>query len=868
MFERLSTTCTKLWGVLMQQLTSFFDQPSLFEGSPSSQASSSAASAFRLQCSMVEIMSEVLSGVSMQREAGTFQNGKSGTAELANSITGLLAKSFVGRYHSALSLAEATVKASVVLASDDSDVKKVKQPINSAVIAELTMTLTSYVSTLVKNYDELYFEYESVGLNRIHIPTIAVSIFLDLYIPQLDTFSRSYGVGQPEDLEVTLSLYKAVQCLQTKCEQVDYRFVQLFKTLGQKINAWVQNAIKLDNQVELGTSSSFLDIFTSFHQQVEFLAKLKWPDADEEAEFSNKLLQVRTSSKTFITNVKNIGEGIETYAVAMKKLIIRDLAEQNKAAKPLQQSATSFLKVPSSGVDGKAPKKFKMYMPGMRKYRPPVDPAELRLSAVACVKLVNIDATVDRLRDLVQSLPARRLKEVEKSLPPPPPPPKTSEPNAAPAPPEALRIRSPFAPVPVDNTSLEALGMPARVTVVAAHKIAIVRPFTALISVRLSSNIPTQHLLASPTDELPSSIGGPGSAPKKSIVRELLRTPRKPQRPNIVWAFTAPVIIKPWELERGIDISLIQTVPGNPNDYVVAMGNVGMGEADVPLGGGSVRVKVEADWEATAAVVQGRVGYVSEREVKEAVDLMVDKMFHDLRVHLKDLSAKYKKSEMMKTKLVTMSKNTMTFFNNLGEKLQSKSQTLAATSSQSLRASSSSSSLHHQLTYEVVHGDISGLLDHLDANLGVMAETTPEWITKRFASAMWDRIIAVCASLLMPPLGDGEIVEGAVVAFGTEDSASAKKKNVWDETRVDFLKMTVEVLKSFLHSDGDGLPLELLDTPAYRNLINVFEHYDLSRDEAIALHERMFGTSRDSDADDSWLLRLIRLRKGNDYVEK
>ncbi|KAJ3214642.1 hypothetical protein HDU67_001402 [Dinochytrium kinnereticum] len=826
------TTCSTLYSLLSHQISTFFDQPASILFLPSASSSTN----FRHQTLMIEHL------VSHPFSTGI----PSPDCPLSSETERLVGVSFAGRYHGVCALARARILKTG---------REVGGAMTPVVLEEIVMGLAGELKGINASFDELYF-------GKVHVPTIATSVFLDNLLPQIEGFSRTYAAGS-HVLEEVIALYRAVQVLEGVCETIDYRFLQLFKVCEwfrpfmkdwlrvseTKIGQWVQNAIQLDNfsqQVELGTSSSVLDIFTSFQQQVDFLIKLRWPDPIEEGHFSDRLLQ-------------NICEGIERYVVSMRHLISRDITNHT-TSKPLQQTSASASTLSSSSSSSR---KFRMKLPGVRRAGPPVDPSELRILAITCVKLVNLDSLVDRLREITERIPVRKTLSSDSGVEammkgqPPPPPPKLDDSivgDGRSLPPLPPRRRDGAVTSP--TMASDAPRMPARITVVAAHSLSSVRPFTTLVSVRVSS------VLSPVTADTTLSSSSPTGPIPSTTHREILRTPFKPQRPTITWdPHPIPVIVTSREIERGLDVSLVQAVPGMKGEYVVAMGNVGVGDSDVPLGGGRVRLRIEADWEGTLRIVLGRVGYVVEAGLEEGVDAMVEKIFSDLRVHLKDLSAKYKKSEIMKSKLVQMSKNPMSLFTK-------------ATPSTTLSATTSSQSLSSPspLNMNIVHTEISPLLDHLDVNLGVASETMPDWLTRRLVARMWGKILAVCMSLLLPPLGEGEGVEGEgggeLRSIGVAGGLGSKEKRVWDEMRVGFLRWTVEILKSFLHSDGDGLPIEFLETHAYTSLISTFDHYDLPKKDAIALHQRSFGIGDGSrDMDDAWLLRLIRLKKGNEYVE-
>jgi hypothetical protein len=91
-------------------------------------------------------------------------------------------------------------------------------------------------------------------------------------------------------------------------------------------------------------------------------------------------------------------------------------------------------------------------------------------------------------------------------------------------------------------------------------------------------------------------------------------------------------------------------------------------------------------------------------------------------------------------------------------------------------------------------------------------------------------------------------------------------------------------MKNFLHSDGEGLPLETLESKDFVKLQSIFDHYHISnKSELIRFYQNKesarlqshtgnssesINTCRGFDQfDNDWILRLIRLRGGKDYVD-
>ncbi|KAI8854209.1 hypothetical protein BC829DRAFT_380613 [Chytridium lagenaria] len=276
-----TSTCQTLHTLLTHHITTFFDQPASALFLPT-QASSTS---FRYHTIMIEhLLSHPVTGIPAPSCPPSVETQR------------LVAISFAGRYHGVCALArERAVRTGA----------EAGKTLGTGVLAEVVLGLAGELKAINALFDELFF-------GKVHIPTIATSVFLENLMPQLEGFARTYGAVGP-DLEEVIELYRAVQTLERICEGIDYRYLQMFKICEwfrpfmkdwlkvseSKIALWVQNAIRLDNfsqLVELGASSSVLDIFTSFQQQIDFLIKLGWPDPEEQEQFVNRLLQVKDSA--------------------------------------------------------------------------------------------------------------------------------------------------------------------------------------------------------------------------------------------------------------------------------------------------------------------------------------------------------------------------------------------------------------------------------------------------------------------------------------------------------------------------------------------------------------------------------------------
>ena len=134
-------------------------------------------------------------------------------------------------------------------------------------------------------------------------------------------------------------------------------------------------------------------------------------------------------------------------------------------------------------------------------------------------------------------------------------------------------------------------------------------------------------------------------------------------------------------------------------------------------------------------------------------------MCHDLRIRLKDITAHQKKSAVLVSNLKSLTKMPI-------NEMFSKQSILALKT-------------HAGPTEDDVHSGLSPLLDYLNVNLGSIAEHTPsELLARSIVSSIWDRIVVIAESLVAP---------------GLDEYEGGKEKRVWEESRVIFLRRSLEV---------------------------------------------------------------------------
>ncbi|KAI8050274.1 hypothetical protein BDF22DRAFT_745601 [Syncephalis plumigaleata] len=148
----------------------------------------------------------------------------------------------------------------------------------------------------------------------------------------------------------------------------------------EKTIEWVDNIINEDSfepvSEEARHSSSVLDLFSIFQQQIDFLEKLNWPDEVQQAQFVTML------SKIF-------GRAVGKYCESMERLFVHDLLpiiQEQRPASPVN-ARKAWFDYTRSADSSKAN-----------------DPTPVDLKSESCVRLNNIEAVRFRLNTLYDTL--------------------------------------------------------------------------------------------------------------------------------------------------------------------------------------------------------------------------------------------------------------------------------------------------------------------------------------------------------------------------------------------------------------------------------------------------------------------------------
>ncbi|KAJ3030764.1 UNVERIFIED_CONTAM: hypothetical protein HDU68_007841 [Siphonaria sp. JEL0065] len=711
--------------------------------------------------------------------------------------------------------------------------------------------------------------FDSLILGKFHIPTMAATIYVNGLVVQIEMFIASLraSTSPAAPLDVGFAVYESVRELIVLCEKIDYRLVtkikieQWFRLFLEefvgvsetKINEWVKNAVAVDDfsMLNSGHSSSVLDIFMSFQQQIDFVLKLKWPSDEDTSMFIGKLLE-------------NIGEGLEKYANLMKTSIANDL-KPNPLQVPKSTSTATNLSANSTSSNlssSSSPMKFKLKV---RKEGPAVDPSELRVSSKSCVKLANIEFLLERFDNLIDTIPVHfkeslrsSTSSLTKQLPQVP---STVSPKASPPPP----IPPPRRRKAVTQVRPRVAGT---LTILHATDFHIVRPYATKVSIRISTMPAGRHHQISSQTSI--NVGGSAIGASPTIGRELGRTIKVHQAQKMIFQNMGndtddaeiPILLTDVDIERGLQLMVIHHIPvtngvpvntttsptGGPssatgNDYLVGMEGFAIdhvvmaavknGSGGVAFGvsvvGGMVMLKLVIEHGVVASIVRNRLRYVVNRMVEDSKTILVDKLCFDLRQRLKDASADHKQS-------VIIVNNIMNLFSSESTK-------------RNLQAPLSSTQKPTETDVDV---KLAPLLDFINGNLGIIAETILSIpLANRVVQGIWERFIDVAEGLIVPNLGD--------------DNGLLDRKKQWEESRVAFLGHTIGIVKDFLYANGEGLPLDQMEIESFGQLQLILRHYGWSKKD---LYQKHFAEmSRFVDWSDAWLLKLVKLKGGyGDYV--
>ncbi|KNC99275.1 uncharacterized protein SPPG_05530 [Spizellomyces punctatus DAOM BR117] len=547
----------------------------------------------------------------------------------------------------------------------------------------------------VRHELELYHAHLDTALyfGYVHIPDLAAKVFSDRLIPELDRYANAY-LASP-DLANAFELYHEVQAMRGVYETVDYKLAEKFPTQTwftpflrewisvseKKFIEWMQNGIDVDEFCPSSTtvlySSSVLDMFTSFQQQVDFVVNLKWPDPDEERAVIFRLAQAVT-------------ETLRSYCDIMLHRVGGDFRHFTTSA------AAST--VPTSGKK----KKLKLQFGKFKKTRQ-INPDEIRIPSKACVRINNMDALPVRFDDFCHRIfplspQAPNVSNADPDVPPPLPP--------KPSPGSILR----------NTPSL------IRLTILHGQRLTATRPYNIQFSLRLrmgkreigeTRSVP-QSASAVWNEVFYLSLGAADlNAPLEVCLMHRV-PPEKAGESEKLYMFARGTLgLNPAAAEMEIAVDL----------------------------GGSGKVLVQTKVESDVASLKNRVVSDVERALEKAVNIFAEKVCYDMKDRLKTVSRKHKVSgyKNLITKLnqkdsaSSLSSHTFSPTQVSDEEIENDLELLLGYINVNLEVLTES--MEHSLALRVVKGVWVKVVNHVEAlvvgEVGDEGKDKREWDAKR-----------------------------------------------------------------------------------------------------------------------------------------
>ncbi|KAJ3014666.1 Protein unc-13 C [Thoreauomyces humboldtii] len=468
---------------------------------------------------------------------------------------------------------------------------------SDAVGPEALIKLITAIETELASYDEhldvLYFKF-------VHIPDIAATVFFERLMPDLTAYTSS--PAHARNFADAFELFAAVRSLEEVYMRVDFRLAEQFNLTEwfsapfrewvavseKKFIEWMQAAVEVDEYQHSAPtalySSSVLDIFTSFQQQIDFALNLNWPDKEQEHAVLLRLVEA-------------ISDTLVRYIEIMVQKIGQDLAR-------CRTGDASRRLTPRVSIKKKSKMNLKF---GKSKKSRNIDPAEIRIPIEACVKMENIN--------IVPSLFAALLHRVFPSSDFPPPLP----------------------PKPTDPPPLVAPRTPLAVTLLYVDHLTPTRPYATQVYVRVrvggkdighTSPVPQARRIEWALETAPSKEGDVLAAPRPATFYLLPSVDAPPPDLDVSLMHRVPGQPKDYLFGRAA---------------LPAAEWVGRREVLMDLGV-SRGFAVSGQSPSGVTFLNKLLDKAARDGISDASALVADQLTHDLRARLKSLSKTYKTS--------------------------------------------------------------------------------------------------------------------------------------------------------------------------------------------------------------------------------
>ncbi|GAB5586840.1 hypothetical protein Unana1_01740 [Umbelopsis nana] len=254
------------------------------------------------------------------------------------------------------------------------------------------------LTNLLKLADKLSKELISVAkkfktaiMERLFVPGIVMTKQMPYFALEIENWAHSPNV-HTIPIQVVFDLYHKVLKLKNLYDRfgpskkaalfkVESWFLlhvrRWLKTTDSETPEWVTNAIKQDQFQRINEttehSSSVVDLFSMFHQAVDFVQGLEWPNDLQYFRFMTMLSKV-------------IGKALEQYTTNIEAMFSADLYPRTETENQLSYSASFYNRARTQLIGGR-----------MTRDNEPFD-----FTSQMCVKLNDIEAAKGRLDKLYQ----------------------------------------------------------------------------------------------------------------------------------------------------------------------------------------------------------------------------------------------------------------------------------------------------------------------------------------------------------------------------------------------------------------------------------------------------------------------------------
>ncbi|KAJ1568380.1 hypothetical protein HK096_006701 [Nowakowskiella sp. JEL0078] len=582
-------------------------------------------------------------------------------------------------------------------------------------------------------------------------------------------------------------------------------------TIVTKVQTWVVRAIELDKFIpespenDLFYSSSVVDLVTSFRQQCEFIVSLNWPNETQRLSIYNRLVEHNLFA-------------LENYLKIIAERAISELNEPSKTynivKKGIQKKYTLGLQTwkKIEKLNNFAPKDIRITNLASNSFK--------NIFYSSCILLANILSLPFLIRQIITEsiLPFTQQSSSKQQ----------SDQSPPPLPPKKYQISRQNSTTHLPTSSCFSLQIQR------GRVFPIVYPHTTEYTIQIT-NPRSSRTTSDPTVSTSWGMLPPGT--------ELGRSINVAQRTNPIWDDVVPVVVDTGVLRqaKGLDVAVMCVVPIavsadgflKTREYVLTKGwlEVEPGQRNevhevVFANGARVAIGVIEILDGIAGSI-GKFERVARRFRDRVVDVMVEKFCVDLRERIKLLSQKYKTTAKEKTGKI-LSKM---FLNNDPEL--------------------------EPVTLEEVQTDLTPILDFVDVNLSALMDNLSADTAFDVAKSLWDAVLIVLESLVVPTLSDEVLSENAGMV-GVEQ----KEKKAWKKRRIAFLENVLLLLRGYFNSEGDGIPHEELKTLRYLAFKEILNNYFKTPVELMGI----FKTLEKGDKSREWVLKILKLRGERKFV--